>query len=231
MVFEKKQHITFIHGWLFGSYIWKDVDKYFKNKSNKHFITLSGYNADSPYFDDYKIIKNTLESQSDNDVLIAYSYSASLILFSKYLESCKGSIFLINPFFKKNENSIDNLIHEIENDIDQGIKKFIYEATKGDRNHKKSYSKLYKLVKDNYTPSRDSLRSGLANIKKICSQSLFIKNTKKIHVIQATNDQINDLDYFFDFEKQEINTYRLEGLTHYPFFCFDKIYEIIKDKI
>ena len=152
------------------------------------------------------------------------------IIYSKNFDAIPKSIFLINPFFKKNENSIDNLIHEIENDIDQGIKKFIYEATKGDRNHKKSYSKLYKLVKDNYTPSRDSLRSGLANIKKICSQSLFIKNTKKIHVIQATNDQINDLDYFFDFEKQEINTYRLAGLTHYPFFYFDKIYEIIKDK-
>ena len=231
MVFEKKQHITFIHGWLFGSYIWKDIDKYFNNKENTKLITLSGYNSDISYSDDYKIINNTLDTQSDNDVLIAYSYSASLILSSKYLESCKGNIFLINPFFKKNENTIDKLINEIENDMDLGIKKFIYEATKGDRYHKKSYSKLCKLFKDNYMPTRDSLCSGLANIKEICSQSFLIKNTKKIHIIQTTNDQINDLDYFLDFEKQEINTYRLDGLTHYPFFYFDKIYEIIKDKI
>tara|TARA_B100001057_G_scaffold210321_1_gene210869 strand:- start:1116 stop:1811 length:696 start_codon:yes stop_codon:yes gene_type:complete len=231
MVDVKNQQISFIHGWLLGSFIWNDIDRYFKHINNTNFITLSGYSSDSPYLDDYEIINATLKMQSDNDILIAYSYSASLILYSKYLESCKGNIFLINPFFKKNQNSIDKLIHEIHDDVDLGIKKFIYESTKGDRHHKKSYSKLCNLLKDNYVPSKDSLCLGLTNIKKICSQPLLIKDTKKVHIIQTTNDHINDLDYFFNFEKQEFNTYKLEGLTHYPFFHFDKIYEIIKNKV
>lgn len=223
------QQITFIHGWLLGSFIWKDIDRYFKYIKNTNFITLSGYTSDRPYLDDYEIINDALEIQSDNDILIAYSYSASLILHSKYLESCKGNIFLINPFFKKNENSIDKLIREINDNTNLGIRKFIYESTKGDRYHKQSYSKLCDLLKDNYVPSKASLCLGLANIKKICSQPLLTKNKKNLHIIQTTNDQITDLDYFFNFEKQEFNTYELEGLTHYPFFYFDKIYEIIKD--
>tara|TARA_B100000925_G_scaffold290200_1_gene274858 strand:+ start:99 stop:794 length:696 start_codon:yes stop_codon:yes gene_type:complete len=231
MVDVKNQQISFIHGWLLGSFIWRDMDRYFKHIKNTNFITLSGYSSDSQYLDDYEIINNTLKIQSNNDILVAYSYSASIILYSKYLESCKGNIFLINPFFKKNQNSIDKLIHEIHDDIDLGIKKFIYESTKGDRHHKKSYSKLCNLLKDNYVPSIASLCLGLTNIKKICSQPLPIKYTNKVHIIQTTNDQITDLDYFFNFEKQKFNTYKVEGLTHYPFFYFDKIYEIIKDKV
>ena len=231
MIDVKNQQITFIHGWLLGSFIWKDVHSYFKCIKNKNFISLSGYSSDSPYLDDHQIINDSLKMQSDNDILIAYSYSALLILHSEYLESCKGSIFLINPFFKKDENSIDKLIHEIHHDIDLGIRKFIYESTKGDRYHKKSYSKLYNLLKDNYVPSKATLCLGLTNMKKICSQQLLIRGTKKVHIIQTTNDQITDLDYFLNFEKQELNTYKMEGLTHYPFFYFDKIYEIIKDKV
>ena len=231
MIDVKNQQITFIHGWLLGSFIWKDVHSYFKCIKNTNFISLSGYSSDSPYLDDHQIINDSLKMQSDNDILIAYSYSALLILHSEYLESCKGNIFLINPFFKKNENSIDNLIHEIHHDIDLGIRKFIYESTKGDRHHKKSYSKLCNLLKDNYVPSIASLCLGLTNIKKICSQPLPIKDTNKVHIIQTTNDQITDLDYFFNFEKQKFNTYKVEGLTHYPFFHFDKIYEIIKNKV
>ena len=231
MIYVNNQQITFIHGWLLGSFIWKDIDRYFSYIKNTNFITLSGYSSDSSYLDDNEIINDALKMQSDNDILIAYSYSASLILHSKYLESCKGNIFLINPFFKKNENSIDKLISEINDNTNRGIKKFIYESTKGDRYHKKSYSKLYNLLKDNYVPSKASLCLGLANIKKICSQPLLTRDIKNLHIIQTINDQITDLDFFFNFEKQEFNTYKLEGLTHYPFFYFDKIYEIIKDKV
>ena len=74
MINVKNQQITFIHGWLLGSFIWKDIDRYFKHIKNTNFITLSGYSSDSPYLDDYEIINNTLEMQSDNDILIAYSY-------------------------------------------------------------------------------------------------------------------------------------------------------------
>ena len=231
MIYVKKQQITFIHGWLLGSFIWKDIAKCFRNIKNTNFVSLSGYTSDSPNLDDYDIINDTLEMQSADDILIAYSYSASLILHSKYLESCKGNIFLINPFFKKNENSINELINEIHHDTNLGIKKFIYESTKGDRHHKKSYSKLFNLLKDNHMPSSASLCLGLMNIKKFCSQPLLLKYNKKAHIIQATNDQITDLDYFFNFEKQQFNTHKLEGLTHYPFFYFDKIYEIIKDRV
>ena len=231
MTYIKKQQITFIHGWLFGSFIWKNIQKYFNDIEHCNFITLCGYSTNNAKCDDYEIINNSLKLQNDNDILLAYSYSASLILSSKNLESCKGNIFLINPFFKIKKNSIDKLILEIQDDTDTCIKKFIYESTKGDGYHKKNYANLYKLFKDNFIPSKDSLCSGLTNLKNINSKPLLIKNTKKLHIIQTTADQITDLDYLFNFEKQGANTYRLEKLTHYPFFDFDKIYDIIKDKI
>ena len=231
MIDIKKQQITCLHGWLFGSYIWTDIHKYFGDTKKTKLISLSGYNTETKSNDDYKIISDILKTQNDNDIILAYSYSASLILSSKDLNSCKGKIFLVNPFFTIKKEVIDKLIIEMKKDLDHSIKKFIYEATKGDDSHKKNYSKLYKTLKINFVPSLDTLCYGLANIKKLSNSSPPAKKSNKIHIIQSTNDQITDLNFFYKCEKQKFNTYRLEGATHYPFFEFDKIYAMIKDKL
>ncbi len=231
MANDKKYQITYIHGWLYGSFIWRDIHNYFKDIKNSNFIKLSGYSPNMQCYDDQKIINNILKSQNENDILLSYSYSASLILSSKYLESCAGSIFLINPFFKTKKDYIDKLISVIQDDINTGIKKFTYEATKGGKFHKKNYSILCKLLQSNFKPSKESLCFGLENLKKLKIEHSLINHSEKLHIIQSINDNVTDLDYFFNFERQKINTYRLEGLAHYPFFDFEKIYDIIKQKI
>ena len=34
--------VTFIHGWLFGNYIWTNVIDYFDSINNKNFVTFRG---------------------------------------------------------------------------------------------------------------------------------------------------------------------------------------------
>lgn len=226
-----RQHVTCIHGWLFGPYIWSSIHRDIEGLKKPELISLSGYKENFENDHDVGTISDVLKSQSDNDVILAYSYSASLILCSEYLSSCKGNIFLINPFFKEKKEVIDKLINEIKNDLDTSIKKFIFEATKGCINHKKNYSELYSLYKSNHMPSPESLCSGLNNLKELSCEPPISENSKKIHILQSINDQVTDLNFFYNCEKQKVNTYRLEGLAHYPFFDFARIYDIIKDKL
>ena len=45
MLIEKSQKITFIHGWLFGPYIWSGVREYFTNIKKHKLISLAGYSS------------------------------------------------------------------------------------------------------------------------------------------------------------------------------------------
>ena len=40
MLIEKSQKITFIHGWLFGPYIWSGVTEYFTNIKKHKLIEI-----------------------------------------------------------------------------------------------------------------------------------------------------------------------------------------------
>ena len=84
------------------------------------------------------------------------------------------------------------------------------------------------MLTENFVPSQESLCYGLDNLKKINSQYLSTEGTKKIHIIQSENDQISDLEYLVNFEKKKFRIHTLKDLSHYPFFDFDQICEIIK---
>ena len=105
MLIEKSQKITFIHGWLFGPYIWSGVREYFTNIKKHKLISLAGYSSKTT-LDNTEIVDNLLKSAIQDDIVLSYSYSAALILASHNLASCKGTVILINPFFKPKKNSI-----------------------------------------------------------------------------------------------------------------------------
>ena len=115
MLIEKSQKITFIHGWLFGPYIWSGVREYFTNIKKHKLISLAGYSSKTTVNNE-QIVNNLLKSAIQNDIILSYSYSAALILSSNNLVSCKGTVILINPFFKPKENSISDFYIDIKID-------------------------------------------------------------------------------------------------------------------
>ena len=114
--------VTFIHGWLFGNYIWTNVIDYFDSINNKNFVTFNGYSDNSNEFDREDKVKLILNSTNKDDLIIAYSFGASSILTNKYLNNCKGSLILINPFFSEKKDSIKELHNSINTDFHTGLK-------------------------------------------------------------------------------------------------------------
>ena len=229
MLIDKSREITFIHGWLFGPYMWQGVKKYFKQVKKHTLISLSGYGDKSKYtFDNSEQINNILKSSKEGDIIFGYSYSATLILKLDNLDRCKGTIILINPFYTFRDNTINNFSINIKNNFDINIKKFIFNCTKGIKNSKTNYTKLCKLFDNHSKPSLNSLYLGLEDLKNINKSDKLITHSKNLHIIQSLSDEVSDIKKFYQLEKDKFNTYRLEGSPHFPFFEFDKIYEIIK---
>jgi hypothetical protein len=50
-----------------------------------------------------------------------------------------------------------------------------------------------------------------------------------LHIIQSSSDEVNDTSMFNLLESSKFNTYQLPNSSHFPFFEFDQIYEIIKN--
>ena len=227
MLIQKIQKITYIHGWLFGPYIWNDVIKYFRQPALHTKIVLSGYEEKSNFSNVIKI-DNVLSTAKKGDMIIAYSYSASLILNSSKLSSCQAIVILINPFFEPKTYTIDSLYISIKNNSKEAFRKFMFNCTKGVNNNKSYFIKLTNLFNNNFIPSIENLCLGLDDLKKIYKEDKDISYTKNIHIIQSSDDLINSLDTFNQLKKNKISTYILENSPHYPFFEFKKIYDIIK---
>ena len=51
---------------------------------------------------------------------------------------------------------------------------------------------------------------------------------KNLHIIQSLSDEVNDTSMFNLLRSSKFNTYQLANSSHFPFFEFDQIYEIIK---
>ena len=167
MLIEKSQKITFIHGWLFGPYIWSGVREYFTNIKKHKLISLAGYSS-KPSDNNEQIVDNLLKSAIQDDIILSYSYSAALILSSNNLVPCKGTVILINPFFKPKENSISDFYTDIKIDFKNNIRRFIYDCVKkGDGQTKSNYQSLLKLFERNYIPSMESLCLDLQYLEKI----------------------------------------------------------------
>ena len=167
MLIEKSQKITFNHGWLFGPYIWSGVREYFANIKKHKLISLAGYSS-KPTDNNEQIVDNLLKSAIQDDIILSYSYSAALILSSNNLVPCKGTVILINPFFKPKENSISDFYTDIKIDFKKNIRRFIYDCVKkGSEQTKSNYQSLLKLFERNYIPSMESLCLDLQYLEKI----------------------------------------------------------------
>ena len=161
---------------------------------------------------------------------MSYSYSAALILSSNNLVPCKGTVILINPFFKPKENSISDFYTDIKIDFKKNIRRFIYDCVKkGDEQTKSNYQSLLKLFEKNYIPSMESLCLDLQYLEKINFPDKLNTPLKNLHIIQSSSDEVNNTDVFNLLESNKFNTYRLFNNSHFPFFEFDEIYEIIKN--
>jgi len=229
MLIEKSQKITFIHGWLFGPYIWSGVREYFTNIKKHKLISLAGYSSKTTVNNE-QIVDNLLKSAIQDDIILSYSYSAALILSSNNLVPCKGTVILINPFFKPKENSISDFYTDIKIDFKKNIRRFIYDCVKkGDEQTKSNYQSLLKLYEKNYIPSMESLCLDLQYLEKINLPDKLNTPLKNLHIIQSSSDEVNNTDVFNLLESKKFNTYRLFNNSHFPFFEFDEIYEIIKN--
>ena len=229
MLIEKSQKITFIHGWLFGPYIWTGVREYFTNIKKHKLTSLAGYSSKTTVNNE-QIVDNLLKSAIQDDIILSYSYSAALILASHNLASCKGTVILINPFFKPKENSISDFCSDIKTDFKKNIRRFIYDCVKKrDEQTKSNYQSLLKLFEKNYIPSMESLCLDLQYLEKINFPIKSSTPLKNLHIIQSSSDEVNNTDVFNLLESNKFNTYRLFNNSHFPFFEFDEIYEIIKN--
>ena len=229
MLIDRSQEITFIHGWLFGPYIWNDVRKYFNQIKKHNVISLSSFDLKTSCSNKEKI-NDLLKSVGEDQIILSYSYSASLILYSDNLNICKGTIILINPFFKPKENSINYLYNNIKADFKKNIRRFIYNCVKREEtNSKSNYQRLLKLFENNYIPSTDLLCLDLKDLDKINQSDRLVKPIKNLHIIQSSSDEVNDTSMFNLLESSKFNTYQLANSSHFPFFEFDQIYEIIKN--
>ena len=184
MLIDRSQEITFIHGWLFGPYIWNDVRKYFNQIKKHNVISLSSFDLKTSCSNKEKI-NDLLKSVGEDQIILSYSYSASLILYSDNLNICKGTIILINPFFKPKENSINYLYNNIKADFKKNIRRFIYNCVKREEtNSKSNYQRLLKLFENNYIPSTDLLCLDLKDLDKINQSDRLVMPIKKLHIIQ-----------------------------------------------
>ena len=171
-----------------------------------------------------------LKSAIQDDIILSYSFSAALILSSNNLVPCKGTVILINPFFKPKENSISDFYTDIKIDFKKNIRRFIYDCVKkGDEQTKSNYQNLLKLFEKNYIPSMESLCLDLQYLEKINFPDKLNTPLKNLHIIQSSSDEVNNTDVFNLLESKKFNTYRLFNNSHFPFFEFDEIYEIIKN--
>lgn len=229
MLIEKSQKITFIHGWLFGPYIWSGVREYFTNIKKHKLTSLAGYSSKTTVNNE-QIVDELLKSAIQDDIILSYSYSAALILSSNNLVPCKGTVILINPFFKPKENSISDFYTDIKIDFKKNIRRFIYDCVKkGNEQTKSNYQSLLRSFENNYIPSMESLCLDLQYLEKINFPDKLNTPLKNLHIIQSSSDEVNNTDVFNLLESKNFNTYRLFNNSHFPFFEFDEIYEIIKN--
>ena len=56
MLIQNLNKIIFIHGWLFGSYIWKEIQGRFPNVSTSELVSLPGYYKSSTHEHSHKVI-------------------------------------------------------------------------------------------------------------------------------------------------------------------------------
>ncbi len=227
MMLENVNKFIFIHGWLFGSYIWESVRECFPNISSHEVVSLPGYDNTCTEKSRADVIYNILRSAKKDDVIIGYSYSATTILFSDALVNCEANIILINPFLKPKSKSITILIDNLSKDFDTTIEKFIFECVKGNATSRENFVILRDLFYKNYVPNKDLLISELEEMMCIDLSKPIANSNENLKILLSDCDEICDtqINNYHKMEKARILS--LKNSPHFPFFESKQIYKTI----
>ena len=228
MLIQNSNKIIFIHGWLFGPYIWKEIQGHFPNVSSSELVSLPGYYKSSTHEHSHKVIDSILGSSKKDDTIIAYSYTAARILLSGELNKCDATIILINPFLKPKTRTITILRDNLVEDFDNTVKKFIYECVKGNNLAKKNFIKLKNLFYSNYIPKKDSLIAELDEMANFDLSKFKVDFRENLMILLSDSDEVCDTRIMNTLKHHKMKIVTLKNLPHYPFFDFKEICETIE---
>ena len=228
MLIQNLNKIVFIHGWLFGSYIWKNIQGCFPNASSSELVSLPGYHRSSTHEQSRKVVDSILGSSKKDDMIIAYSYTAARILLSGELNKCDAAIILINPFLKPKTSTITMLRDNLIEDFDSGVKKFIFECVKGNNLAKKNFIKLQNLFYTNYVPKKDSLIAELDEMTNFDLSNFKVNFRENLVILLSDSDEVCDTSIMNTLKHHKMKIVTLKNSPHYPFFDFKEICETIE---
>ena len=228
MLVQNLNKVIFIHGWLFGSYIWKNIQGCFPNVSSSELVSLPGYRESSSIKHARKVIDSILGSSNKDDMIIAYSYTAARVLLSSELNKCDATIILINPFLKPKNSTITMLRDNLIEDFDNGIKKFIFECVKGNNLAKKNFMKLKNLFYTNYIPKKDSLITELDEMTNFDLSNFKVTFKENLVILLSDSDEVCDTRIMNTLKHHKMKIVTLKNSPHFPFFDFKEICETIE---
>ena len=228
MLIQNSNKIIFIHGWLFGSYIWREIQGHFPNVSSSELVSLPGYYKSSAHEHSHKVIDSILGSSKKDDTIIAYSYTAARILMSSELNKCDATIILINPFLKPKTRTITILRDNLVEDFDNTVKKFIFECVKGNNLAKKNFIKLKNLFYSNYIPKKDSLIAELDEMANFDLSKFKVNFCENLMILLSDSDEVCDTRIMSTLKHHKMKIVTLKNSPHYPFFDFKEICETIE---
>ena len=228
MLIQNLNKIIFIHGWLFGSYIWKNIQECFPNVTSCELVSLPGYCKSSSIEQARKVVDSILESSNKDDMIIAYSYTAARVLLSNELNKCDATIILINPFLKPKNSSITMLRDNLIKDFDNGIKKFIFESVKGNNLAKNNFLKLKNLFYTNYIPKKDSLIAELDEMANFDLSKFKVNFRENLVILMSDSDEVCDTRFIDTLKHHKMKIVPLKNSPHYPFFDLEEICETIE---
>ena len=228
MLIQNSNKIIFIHGWLFGSYIWREIQGHFPNVSSSELVSLPGYYKSSAHEHSHKVIDSILGSSKKDDTIIAYSYTAARILLSSELNRCDATIILINPFLKPKTRTITILRDNLVEDFDNTVKKFIFECVKGNNLAKKNFIKLKNLFYSNYIPKKDSLIAELDEMANFDLSKFKVNFRENLVILMSDSDEVCDTRIMSTLKHHKMKIVTLKNSPHYPFFDFKEICETIE---
>ncbi len=228
MLIQNSNKIIFIHGWLFGSYIWENIQGCFPNVSSSELVSLPGYRKSSTVEHARNVVDSILGSSNKDNIIIAYSYTAARILLSSELNKCDATIILINPFLKPKNNTITMFRDNLMEDFDSGIKKFIFECVKGNNLAKKNFLKLKNLFYTNYIPKKDSLIAELDEMTNFDLSNFKVNTRENLVILLSDSDEVCDTRIMNTLKQNKMKMVTIKNSPHYPFFDFKEICETIE---
>ena len=227
MLKENVNRIIFIHGWLFGSYIWEGAQECLPKTYSQELVSLPGYDNTDTDKSRADVIYAYLRSAKKDDIILGYSHSATTILFSDELANCEASIILVNPFLKPKSYSITTLKANLTKDFDRTIKKFIFECVKGNVTSKKNFINLKGLFYKNFVPDKELLISELEEMININLSKPIVNLNNNLTILLSDSDEICDTQIINKCKVKKARLLSLRDSPHFPFFESREIFKRI----